>query len=51
MKELSGKYVKDYTNIDEMKANADVLSKDGFFMAVVNELQAMWDEKKAELEK
>jgi hypothetical protein len=50
MKELSGKYVKDYTDDAEMKANADILSKDGFFMAVVNELQAMWDEKRAELE-
>ncbi|MBQ2989527.1 MAG: hypothetical protein IJD59_10520 [Clostridia bacterium] len=51
MKDLSGKYVKDYTDVNEMKANADKLSSDGFFMAVVNELQAMWDERRAELEK
>ena len=51
MKDLSGKYVKDYDNVDEMKAYAEKLSKNGFFMAVVNELQAMWDEQRAELEK
>ena len=46
LKRISGDYVKDYTNVNEMKANADVLTDDGFFMAVVNELQAMWDEAK-----
>ena len=51
MKQISGAYVKDYTNVTEMKQNADKLNADGFFMAVVNELQAMWDERKAELEK
>jgi len=48
LKEMSDGYVKDYTNVDEMKANADILSADGFFMAVVNELQTMWEELKAE---
>lgn len=51
IKNASGKYVKNYTDIEEMKANADKLSADSFFMAVVNELQAMWDERRAELEK
>ncbi len=50
MKSISGAYVKDYADVDEMKANADKLSADGFFMAVVNELQAMWEEAKAALE-
>jgi hypothetical protein len=30
-----------------MKTNADKLTNDGFFMAVVNELQTMWAEIKA----
>ena len=51
IKAISGKYVKEYTDITEMQANADKLSADSFFMAVVNELQAMWDERRAELEK
>ena len=50
IKASSGKYVKDYTDINEMVENAEVLSNDSFFMAVVNELQAMWEELKAELE-
>ena len=51
IKAISGQYVKEYTDITEMQANADKLSADSFFMAVVNELQAMWDERRAELEK
>ena len=51
VKTLSGQYVKDYTNVDEMKANADILSNDSFFMAVVNELQSMWDETKEAMNK
>ena len=51
IKGISGQYVKDYTDVAEMQANADKLSADSFFMAVVNELQAMWDERRAELEK
>ena len=47
LKEMSGKYVKDYTSVEEMQANADKLSADGFFMAVVNELQTMWTDIKA----
>jgi hypothetical protein len=47
LKEMSGSYVKDYTDVEEMKANADKLTKDGFFMAVVNELQTMWTDIKA----
>ena len=47
LKEMSGSYVKDYTDVEEMKANADKLAKDGFFMAVVNELQTMWTDIKA----
>ena len=50
MKNISGKYVKDYTDVNEMKANADILNADGFFVAVINELQAMWEEVKAQLE-
>lgn len=51
VKSISGQYVKEYTDVAEMQANADKLSADSFFMAVVNELQAMWDERRAELEK
>ena len=51
MKEISGAYVKDYTDVKEMQENAEKLAADGFFMAVVNELQTMWDERRAELEK
>jgi hypothetical protein len=51
IKGISGQYVKEYTDITEMQTNADKLSADSFFMAVVNELQAMWDERRAELEK
>ena len=47
LKEMSGNYVKDYTDVEEMKTNADKLTNDGFFMAVVNELQTMWVEIKA----
>ena len=47
LKSTTGQYVKDYTDVNEMKANAELLSKDAFFMAVVNELQSMWDEIKA----
>jgi hypothetical protein len=50
IKSSSGKYVKDYTDINEMVANAEVLSNDSFFMAVVNELQSMWEELKEKLE-
>jgi hypothetical protein len=50
IKASSGKYVKDYTDINEMVANAEVLSNDSFFMAVVNELQSMWEELKEKLE-
>jgi hypothetical protein len=51
IKDFSGQYVKDYTDVEEMKANAEILAQDSFFMAVVNELQAMWEETKEEMNK
>jgi len=50
LKSVSAPYMKEYTNAAEMKADADKLAENAFFNAVVNELQAMWDAKKAELE-
>ena len=49
LKDASAPYMQDYTNVEEMKAAADALSENAFFNAVVNELQAMWDAKKAEM--
>ena len=51
LKEICAPYIKDYTDAAEMKADADKLSENAFFNAVVNELQSMWNDKKAELEK
>ena len=49
LKNASKPYMQDYTNVEEMKAAADALSENAFFNAVVNELQSMWDAKKAEM--
>jgi len=49
IKDFSGKFVKDYDNLADMQANAKKLSDNAFFMAVVNELQAMWTETKEAL--
>jgi len=49
LKNASKPYMQDYTNVEEMKAAADALSENAFFNAVVNELQAMWEAKKAEM--
>ncbi len=51
LKKICAPYLNVYTDAAEMKADADKLSENAFFNAVVNELQSMWNEKKAELEK
>ena len=51
MLEICAPYMKDYTDVEEMQEAAAELAKSSFFNAVVNELQSMWDEKKAEMAK
>lgn len=51
LKSASAPYMKDYTDVEEMKVAAEALSENAFFNAVVNELQAMWETKKAEMNK
>ena len=48
LKAASAPYIKEYTDAEEMKADAEILSQNAFFNAVVNELQSMWETKKAE---
>ena len=49
LKNVSNPYMKEYTDATKMAEDAEKLSENAFFMAVVNELQAMWDTKKAEM--
>ena len=49
LKETAADYCnKNYTDAEEMKADADALASDPFFMSVVEELQAMWVRVKEE---
>ena len=49
--EICTPHVKDYTDVAEMQNAAAELAKSSFFNAVVNELQSIWETKKAEMEK
>ena len=49
MLDICAPYMKDYTDVEEMQEAAAELAKSAFFNAVVNELQSMWEEKKAEM--
>ena len=51
LKDICAPYMKNYTDVNEMKAAADELSQSAFFNAVVNELQSMWNDKKEEMAK
>ena len=53
LKSISSDYMgENYpTTVEGMKAAAAALSENSFFNAVVNELQSMWNEKKAEMQK